>query len=85
MLGKLQEFKLKYAAARAKEHPELQQVYADKIAGMKATGVAGNRQAPEWSKATMTRCITGRAVFGSLTFLGPGRLVVSRSGGIFCC
>jgi hypothetical protein len=40
LLGKLQEFKLQYAAARAKEHPELQQVYADKIAAMKATGAA---------------------------------------------
>lgn len=38
LLGGLQQFKIKYAEARAKEHPELQQVYADKIAAMKAAG-----------------------------------------------
>lgn len=43
LLAPLQTFKLKYAEARAKEHPELQQVYADKIAGLKAAGESGDR------------------------------------------
>ena len=41
LLGGLQQFKIKYAEARAKEHPELQQVYADKVAAMKAVGGLG--------------------------------------------
>lgn len=41
MVGSLQTFKVKYAEARAKEHPELAQVYADKIAGLKAAGEPG--------------------------------------------
>lgn len=38
VLGGLQTFKVKYAEARAKDHPELAQVYTDKIAAMKAAG-----------------------------------------------
>jgi hypothetical protein len=38
LLGGLQTFKVKYAEARAKDHPELAQLYADKIAAMKAAG-----------------------------------------------
>lgn len=34
----LQTFKVKYAEARAKDHPELQSVYTDKIAAMKKAG-----------------------------------------------
>lgn len=41
LVGGLQTFKVKYAEARAKAHPELQQVYADKIAGLKAAGEPG--------------------------------------------
>ena len=40
-MGGLQTFKVKYAEARAKEHPELQSVYVDKIAGLKAAGESG--------------------------------------------
>lgn len=40
LLGTLQEFKVKYAEARAKEHPELQAVYTDKVAAMKKAGEA---------------------------------------------
>lgn len=39
LIGSLQAFKVKYAEARAKEHPELQAVYAAKIAAMQAAGV----------------------------------------------
>ena len=41
LIGSLQTFKVKYAEARAKEHPELQAVYQDKIKGMKAAGGLG--------------------------------------------
>lgn len=40
LLGTLQEFKVKYAEARAKEHPELQAVYTEKVAAMKKAGEA---------------------------------------------
>jgi len=38
VLAGLQTFKVKYAEARAKEHPELQSLYTDKIAAMKQAG-----------------------------------------------
>lgn len=38
LVASLQDFKVRYAEARAKDHPELQQVYADKISAMKAAG-----------------------------------------------
>jgi hypothetical protein len=38
LLGGLQTFKVRYAEARAKDHPELAQLYADKIKAMKAAG-----------------------------------------------
>eukprot|EP00879_Flechtneria_rotunda_P013342 GHRR01013932.1.p1 GENE.GHRR01013932.1~~GHRR01013932.1.p1 ORF type:complete len:174 (+),score=85.15 GHRR01013932.1:450-971(+) len=41
LLGKLQVYKIKYAEARAKEHPALAATYQDKIKGIKAAEAAG--------------------------------------------
>jgi len=41
VLQGLQDYKIKYAEARAKQHPELAQVYAEKIEGMKKAGAEG--------------------------------------------
>lgn len=41
VLGLLQTFKVGYAQARAREHPELQQAYADKVKGLQAAGGGG--------------------------------------------
>lgn len=38
LIGKLQTYKIKYAEARAKEHPELSDVYNNKIKSMQAAG-----------------------------------------------
>jgi hypothetical protein len=38
VLQGLQDYKIKYAEARAKQNPDLAQVYSDKIAGIKAAG-----------------------------------------------
>jgi hypothetical protein len=38
LLGKLTDFKMKYAQARAAQHPELKHTYDSKIKSMKAAG-----------------------------------------------
>jgi hypothetical protein len=38
LLGKLTEFKTKYAEARSAQHPELKDTYSSKIASMQAAG-----------------------------------------------
>eukprot|EP00878_Enallax_costatus_P004115 GHUV01004343.1.p1 GENE.GHUV01004343.1~~GHUV01004343.1.p1 ORF type:complete len:195 (+),score=74.61 GHUV01004343.1:238-822(+) len=40
LLGKLQTYKIRYAEARAKEHPELREVYNSKIESLKAADAA---------------------------------------------
>ena len=37
-MGKLTDFKMKYAEARAAQHPELKDTYSSKIQSMKAAG-----------------------------------------------
>jgi hypothetical protein len=45
LLGKLTDFKMKYAQARSAQHPELKDTYDSKIKSMKAAG--GQQQASD--------------------------------------
>lgn len=65
LLGSLQEFKVKYAEARAKEHPELQAVYTEKVAAMKKAGGAarGGRGKGTGCQQAASPVSVGRASF----------------------